>query len=71
MKVGVLGASGFIGSNVVRLGREAGLDVCPAETVRVSPIAGGRRGRGDARQAAGRWRRANEEAFRRQVSAME
>jgi nucleoside-diphosphate-sugar epimerase len=65
----VLGASGYIGSNLVRVGSESGVDVSPVQKVWVSPIAGG--GRGDARGVARRWRRANEEAFRRQVSALE
>ncbi len=68
MRIGVVGASGYIGSNVVLLGVRSGVDVSPVEKVRVSPTVGGMRG--DAREAARRWRRANDEAFRRQVSAL-
>jgi nucleoside-diphosphate-sugar epimerase len=64
----VIGASGFIGRNVVAYGRSVGIDVQPLRAPRISPVSDEPP---DGREAARRGRRANAEAFRALCRSLE
>jgi nucleoside-diphosphate-sugar epimerase len=57
----VIGASGFIGRNVVAHGRSVGIDIQGLRAPRIGPVSDES---SDGRETARRWRRANTEAFR-------
>ena len=63
MRVVTIGASGFIGSNVVAHGRWVGLEIAGLRAPRIRDFQPG-----SARSAAASWRRANGGAFERLCS---